>query len=335
MPAPTDLRSLRIGSHVEETLLVLDVSMRTTNNGDPYTVLTLGNSVGQLQTAPFWQDQQEMVTGVQRGHVVQAIGEVTAYREQPQLSVNSLKVLPSDAVDPKSLLPSVGPVDRYWATLDGWRNEIVKPRLKNVLNLFYEDDDFRRRYEQCPAAVRGHHAALGGLLMHTTEVAAIARAIARVRGASSDLLVAGALLHDIGKLESYRWDSVFEYTEAGHLVGHVVLGALMLERRLNEEPTPPCTAAERNILLHLILSHHGQLEFGSPVRPMTLEAEALHWADNASAKTASVAEALQDAKNFPLGTAVSTPQWTLDRRRVYRDECDWGAKGGEDERQPK
>jgi 3'-5' exoribonuclease len=319
---------------VEETLLVLDVTVRTTNSGDPYTVLNLGNSLGQLQTAPFWLDQQEMVTGVQRGHIVQAIGEVTTFRDQPQLSVNSLRLLPSDAVDPTTLLPSVGPVDRYWATIDGWRNEIAGPRLKGVLNLFYEDADFRRRYEQCPAAVRGHHSALGGLLMHTTEVAAIARAIARVRGANSDLLLAGVLLHDIGKLESYRWDGIFEYTDAGRLVGHVVLGALMLERRLNEEPEPPCTTAERHTLLHLILSHHGQLEFGSPVRPMTLEAEALHWADNASAKTASLAEALQEAKNFPEGATVSTPQWTLDRRRVYRDTCDWGVSSGGEEPQP-
>jgi 3'-5' exoribonuclease len=169
--------------------------------------------------------------------------------------------------------------------------------------------------------------------MHTTEVAAIARAIARVRGASSDLLLAGVLLHDIGKLESYRWDGIFEYTDAGRLVGHVVLGALMLERRLNDEADPPCTATERQILLHMILSHHGQLEFGSPVRPMTLEAEALHWADNASAKTASLAEALQEAKHFPDGASVSTPQWALDRRRVYRDECDWGVSKGEDESQ--
>jgi 3'-5' exoribonuclease len=110
----------------------------------------------------------------------------------------------------------------------------------------------------------------------------------------------------------------------GRLLGHVVLGALMLDRRLDEEDDPPCTAEERELLLHLVLSHHGQLQFGSPVTPMTLEAEVLHWADNASAKTASFAEALADQSNFPSGD-VSTPQWALERRRVYRGTSDWGA----------
>jgi len=174
--------------------------------------------------------------------------------------------------------------------------------------------------------LHGHHAALGGLLKHTTEVAAIARTIARACGADQDLVLAGVLLHDIGKLEAYSWRGGFAYTELGSLVGHVVLGALMLDRRLDEEPEPPCTDPERNILLHLILSHHGRLEWGSPVLPMTLEAEVLHWADNASAKTASVADALRDAENFPQGQ-VSTPQRSLDFRRLYRGASDWGAPG--------
>jgi len=98
----------------------------------------------------------------------------------------------------------------------------------------------------------------------------------------------------------------------------------MLDRRLDEEEEPPCTNEEREVLLHLILSHHGKLEFGSPVSPMTLEAEVLHWADNASAKTASMADLLTDPGNFPEGP-VSKPNWQLDRRRVYRQGCDWGS----------
>ncbi|UCG88617.1 MAG: hypothetical protein JSW71_08785, partial [Gemmatimonadota bacterium] len=121
----------------------------------------------------------------------------------------------------------------------------------------------------------------------------------------------------------YSWSGVFDYTVAGSLLGHVVLGALMFERRLNEEKEQPCTEEERQVLLHLILSHHGKLEFGSPVTPMTLEAEALHWADNASAKTASLADVLSDPDSFSEGP-VSRPNWQLDRRRVYRHGCDWG-----------
>ncbi len=324
MSSPVHLPSLGIGARVDAPLLVLDVAVKSQIGGDPYTLLTLGNRSGRIGTEPFWQERQGEVAGLRSGHVVHVIGEVATFRDRRQLRVSSLRHLPEGAVDPASLLPSVGAVERFWQTLDGWRHEIAKPRLRAVVDLFYEDDTFRRRYEQCPAAPRGHHAALGGLLQHTTEVAAIARTVARAAGADLELVLAGTLLHDIGKLESYRWDTVFDHTEAGRLVGHVVLGALMFQRRLDEQATAPCTPSERELLLHMILSHHGKLEFGSPVTPMTLEAEVLHWADNASAKTASLAEALQDAGNFPGGT-VSSPVWELDRRRVYRGSSDWGA----------
>ncbi|MBI4499562.1 MAG: HD domain-containing protein [Gemmatimonadetes bacterium] len=325
MPKPVAIPTLEFGARVQETFLVLEVDQRTTGEGNPFTVLTVGNATGSIETEPFWLDRQPLVAGVRRGHVAQVIGEVESYRDRPQLKVTSLRILPADSVDVRSLLPSVGPIERYWETLDSWRAEIRKPRLKRVVDLFYTDADFRTRYEQCPASVRGHHAAVGGLLQHTTEVAAIARTIARASGADAELVLAGVLLHDIGKIESYRWDGIFDYTPAGSLVGHVVLGALMLDRRLGQEEPPPCTDLERGILLHLVLSHHGKLEFGSPVRPMTLEAEVLHWADNASAKTAGVAEALAHPANFPEGSPVSSSQRRLDGRRLFKGHADWGA----------
>src|SRR5574341_72335 len=323
MPNPVDLPSLKPGERVQDSLLVLDVEARATTDGNPYTVLVLGNSTGRISTEPFWIERQDAVAGMRRGHVVQVIGEVTRYRDRPQLKVVSVRLLPDGLADPKSLLPSVGAVGRYWETLDGWRRDLRKPRLAKVVSLFYDDDDFRRRNEQCPASLKGHHAAIGGLLKHTTEVAAIARTIARACGADQELVLAGVLLHDSGKLESYSWSVLFEYTPLGALVGHVVLGALHFDRRLREERDPPCTEVEREILLHLILAHHGRLEWGSPVPPLTLEAEVLHWADNASAKTASLADALRDAENFQPGP-FSLPQRSLDYRRLYRGTSDWG-----------
>lgn len=319
-----DIPALTVGDRVQDPFLVLDVEHRTMESGDPYTVLTLGNATGRIDSAPFWLEQRPLVAGVSRNHVVQVIGEVTHFRDRKQLTVSSLRVLPRDSVNFRTLLPSVGDVTRYWETLDQWRRELTKPRLRRVVDLFYEDDEFRRRYEECPASVSGHHAALGGLLKHTVEVAAIARTIAKVAGADWELVLAGVLLHDLGKLEAYRWDGAFDYTERHYLVGHVVLGSLMLERRLAQEPEPPCTDAERALLLHLILSHHGRLEFGSPVPPATLEAEILHWADNASAKTASMADALRDAEAFGEGLVSERRFWQLDSRRVYRGKSDWG-----------
>ena len=323
MPVPLDIPSLALGSRVQEAVLVLDTTSHTTDDGQPFTILTLGNSTGEIATAPFWPEQQEQVAGLRRGHVVQVIGDVVPYRERKQLKVVSLRLLPEGTVDPHSLLPSVGSVDRYWDTLNQWRGQITKPRLARVVELCFGDDEFCARYAECPASVRGHHAQLGGLLKHTVEVAAIGRTIGRACGADLDLVVAGALLHDIGKLESYTWRGAFEYTEAGSLVGHVVLGALLLDRRIRAEREAPCTDAERDLLLHLILSHHGRLELGSPIRPMTLEAEVLHWADNASAKTASLAQALREARQVAAGP-VSAPVAGLERRRLHLGGSTWG-----------
>ncbi len=319
----TDIPNLKPAQRIQDAFLVLDVELRTLETGEPFTILRLGNSTGEIATEPFWPTRQDEVAGVKKGHAVHVVGEVGVYRQKKQVRVSSIRVLPTDALDLTALLPTVGPVDRYWDTIDGWRRSIVKPRLTAVLDLFFEEDEFRGRFELCPASVRGHHAQLGGLLKHTTEVAAIARAISRASGADQDVVLAGVLLHDIGKLDAYSWDGAFDYTVAGSLLGHVVLGSLMFDQRVRVEAELPCTEEEKWVLLHMILSHHGQLEYGSPVQPMTLEAEVLHWADNASAKSASVADAIRDADNFPEGS-ISRPQWALDRRRVYRHACDWG-----------
>ena len=321
-----DLTRLSPGDRIQDPLLVLQVETRMGDH--PYTVLTLGNSSGAIQTAPFWAEDQPKIAGIGKRAVVQVIGEVGSYRDKQQLKVSSIRVLPLGTIEPSRLLPSVGEVGRYWAYLDRLRTGIRGPRLRAVLDLFYEDPEFRRRYEACPASTVGHHAAIGGLLQHTSEVAAIALAIAKAAGADHDLVVAGVLLHDIGKLEAYGWDGAFETTDLNALHGHVVLGALMLDRSVRSLPEPPCTEQELAILLHLVLSHHGKQEFGAPVPPRTLEAEVLHYADDASAKTASMAAALGEASLFAPDALVSSQGvWQVDRRRVYRGRSDWGNPG--------
>jgi 3'-5' exoribonuclease len=160
-------------------------------------------------------------------------------------------------------------------------------------------------------------------------VASIGRAVALACRADVELVFAGALLHDIGKLEAYDWQrGSFELTAAGALLGHVALGMLMLDRRLAARSPPPCSADEALLLQHLIASHHGALEFGAPVRPMTLEAEVLHHADHASARGAAMADALGAAEHFAPGELLSSRTlWQVDHRRVYRGRSDWGRVG--------
>ena len=321
MPQPPVIfPDLALGARVEDTLLVYDVEQRTQSDGSPFVILTLGNSSGRLKTAPFWSSDVHKVEGIEKGAVVSVIGDVGEYRGDRQLKVSSIRSMPREMVDWARLLPSVGDVAPWWATVDKWIAEMSDGPWRRTVALFYGDGDFRSRYERCPASLNNHHAALGGLLKHTVEVGAIARTMAKAAGASWDMVLAGVLLHDIGKLEAYAWNGLFTMTEAGSLMGHVALGSVMLDRRLDEEEEPPLGDAERLVLQHFILSHHGELEFGSPVCPMTLEAEVLHLADHASASTANLATALKESANFAEGETVSKPIWSLDRRRVYRGQ---------------
>lgn len=322
---PLDLPALPVGASVQHPLLVVEVDQR---GGDrPHTILTLGNSTGRLQSAPFWPEKQHLVAGIGRGAVVQVIARVSEYKGSRQLEVTSIRPLPRGTVDPRTLLPSVGNVEGYWQRLDAWRAGIRLPRLAATLALFYDDPEFRAAYESCPASTAGHHAQLGGLLKHTWEIAYIGRAMATAMRADPDLVLAGALLHDIGKLQAYRWEPLFETTDEGALLGHVVLGSLMLERRARAATPLPCTEDELALLHHFILSHHGELEYGAAVRPMTLEAEILHFADNTSAKAASLTDALGADDLFAEGARISARGvWQLDRRKVARWTSDWGAQ---------
>jgi 3'-5' exoribonuclease len=321
----SDLKRLHPGAPLHASLLVMEVDHRSFGEGKDCVILTLGNASGRIASAPFWGERRAAVSGLARGDPVEVIGEVRLYRGRRQLEVIAIHPLPRGEADWRRLLPSVKDIVPYWRTIDDWRSQIRAPRLRSLVALFYEDPQFRDRYGSCPASTAGHHAELGGLLRHTCEVGAIGRGIAETCGADRDLVTAGALLHDIGKLEAYVWDAGFTVTEPGALLGHVALGMLMLARRTAGRV--PLCERELWIVQHLIASHHGRPEFGAAVPPMTLEAEVLHYADNASAKSASMAEAVADTDNFQGDELISARTlWQLDRRKAYRGRSDWGVE---------
>lgn len=319
-----DITLLQIGDEIHHALQIADVLSRS---GDyPRTVLVLRNRTGRIESAPFWAGRDDMVRGLVKGMHVQVVGKVTAYRDARQIDVASVRPLPHGTIPLHDLMATAGPVEKYWSQIDEARAAIAAPRLAATVDLFYANDGFRAQYGECPGSPgNGHHALIGGLLQHTTEVVAIARQIARVARADEELVIAGALLHDIGKLDCYTWrDGMFETTPTGRIIGHVVQGALMLERAIAAAPARPCTPLEEELLLHMILSHHGKHEFGSPVLPATLEAEVVHFADDASAKAASFHDAYASAELFPEGARVSRRKvWSVDRW-LYRNREDWG-----------
>lgn len=327
---PLLIPTLAPGERVTGELLVFDRAEKRTNTGDPYVVLTLGNASGRIETSPIWSDKLQWAEGARLGKVVQAIGDVTEFGKggpkKKQLSLSGpIRILPDDMFRAEEFLPSIdGDCVKLWAWVDRVRAEIESATLRRVLDLFFADDDFRVRFERTPASTGGHHAKLGGLLLHVYEVTNIAKQTARTMRANTDLVVAGALLHDVGKVESYEvGPGGFTFTPCGLLVGHVVLGALMLERRIAALGTRVCSDAQLTELQHMILSHHGALEYGSPVQPMTTEAEIVHRADEASAKATDMLELLGDSELFSEGREFSDKaHWRL-KRRLWRRPHDW------------
>ena len=327
---PFDLRAAAIGDRVQHEFLIRERVEKITRAGAPFIVLTLGNASGSIDTAPFWSERLEWCAGADRGRIVQVIGDICTFGEEHsrrrQLQVTApLRVLPAEEFDPVDFLERIDiPFERVWDGIDRLREGLSARSVRSAIDLFFADDAFRVAFEQAPGSVNGHHAKLGGLLLHVYEVASIARHIARtVRHANVDLVVAGALLHDVGKVEAYSVSPEgFGHTPTGMLIGHVTLGALMLDRRLAAAQLP-LSASQRNELLHLVLSHHGALEFGSPVQPMTPEAEIVHWADEASAKATDMLDEFADPEIFPPGadSEISAKRsWRLGRRLWKRTE---------------
>jgi 3'-5' exoribonuclease len=324
------LPQLAPGERVQHELLVLDRAEKKTAAGDPFVVLTLGNRTGRIDTAPIWSDKLTWADGADAGRIVQVIGEVSLYgrngQAKRQLTITApLRSLPTERFRVEDFLPRIDMDEaRLWDYLDGARGKVKSATLRGVLDLVFGDDDLRARFERAPGSTSGHHAQVGGLLMHTSEVVRIADQTARtMRRANGDLVIAGAMLHDLGKVESYEVSAGgFGYTPCGLLVGHVVLGVLMLERRLATVGRPLCSDAQLIELQHMILSHHGALEYGSPVQPMTVEAEIVHWADEASAKATDMLDALEDADAWTEGGEVSKRVWRLGRR-VWRRPHVW------------
>ncbi len=331
---PVDLCQLAFGDRVQHELRVVERVERAKANGEKFLILTLGNSSGQVDTEPIWANQisEGWADGVERGAVVQAIGHITRYTgngsDKRQLKLTGpLRRIPPELVRLEEFLPRVDadPV-KLWDALDRARGEVRSRTLHRVLGLFFEDDDFRLRFERVPASINGHHSKLGGLLLHVAEVTHIARAIARTSKADMDLVIAGTLLHDIGKTETYELGpGGFTRTPCGYLIEHVVLGALMLERRVARAGEGLCSEPQLMELQHLILSHHGSLEFGSPVRPLTLEAEIVHWADEASAKANDLSESMEDPDAFGEDGQFAERKrlWRVDGRKIWRRAHVW------------
>lgn len=319
-----DLSKLSPGARIQHELLVLDRADKDTRDGKPFARLTLGNATGRIETAPVWSEQLAWVTGAEKGRIVQVIGTVGEYQGKRQLNLTApLRVLPG-AASIEQFLPRISqPPEELWGWIDAQRSALTSRRLRAALDLFFADDAFRQEFARAPGSTNGHHAQVGGLLLHCVEVATIAQSIARAMHGKIELVTVGALLHDIGKVETYTVSATgFGFTTAGRLLGHVVIGSIMLDRRLRALPPDTLTVDQELELQHFIQSHHGSVEFGAAVPPMTLEAEILHWADEASAKSADITDTLAADEHFGEDAFTLKKPWPA-QKRLWRRPHRW------------
>ena len=251
------------------------------DGGGQYMALTLGDRTGQVESR-MWENFAD--AEFEQGDVVKVRGEVCRYNGRLQLNLDKLRPALANEFELADFVPRTSKdVEELWSALVRSVDSFADPSLQALVRSFLDDPVFAAAFREAPAAKSLHHAWLGGLLEHVVSLVGICELAARhYPEVNRDLLLTGAILHDIGKLEELRWGTSFDYTLQGQLVGHITLGIAMIEKKLAALPGFP--PALRMLVEHMVLSHHGHLEFGSPKLPMIPEAVLFHYLDDLDAK---------------------------------------------------
>lgn len=276
------LSQLRDGDSFEGFYVVKESSFQTAVNGKNYIRMTLADSTASL-LANIWDANRELYTLCPAGSVVKVLGTAENYKGKPQIRIGRFRPAHESEVNLDSFLP------RSTHDIDAMRNEFLAlvdsirdPDYKALALAFFGDRAMMDRFARSPAARDLHHAFLGGLLEHSLNIARMADAFAGKARIDRDLLLLGALLHDVGKTEELSAKFAIDYTDRGKLLGHLFIGAEMVSQRAAGIAGFP--EEKLALVQHLILSHHGKYEYGSPVLPKVPEAFALHHLDNLDAK---------------------------------------------------
>jgi 3'-5' exoribonuclease len=290
------------GEQIEDAIFVLaDRDLRSTHSGGLYIHAVLRDRSGQVP-ARQWQATQEAYDQIKRTALIRVRGRTESYKGSLQVILDGFEAASSEGVDLAELLPaSKHDIPEMWERVKAILRTIADPDLLLLMKMYVEDDALVKRILRAPAAIKMHHAYIGGLLEHTLQLMELARVVVpRYPELSLDLVVVGLFLHDLGKVDELNYDSVFEYSSEGQLVGHIAQGVLQLESKVQsfEAETGRSFPREKKwAIQHLILSHHGHHEFGAPRLPATPEAFAVHHLDVMDAKLNQALNAVRDDKD--------------------------------------
>lgn len=292
---------------VDQIFLVADKQLRVNRNGNLYLQLRLTDKTGSL-TGMLWNANEQMADAVATGGYARVQGTTQIHNGQLQMIVTRVEPAEQRHVDEADFATVTSEeVDRLARRLAELLRGVKNVHLRNLAECFLTDDDFMARFTAAPAGIKNHHAYRGGLVAHVVSLMEVCRVVAPLYPElDADLLLLGAFLHDAGKIDELSFDRELAYTDEGQLIGHVVLIIGTLEAKAQEAAKLSGEEFPKQLLLelkHLIVSHHGEYEFGSPKLPMTLEAIALHLLDNLDAKIYSVAQLMKE-------DAASESNWT-------------------------
>jgi 3'-5' exoribonuclease len=274
---------IRERDQVDSIFLVKEKITAMAKNGKPYLTLRLMDKSGELE-AKVWDNVDLLSSTFERDDFVSVRGKATVYLGKMQLVVAELRRIPEDEVMLADFLPEterdIREMEEELAALVA---TITDRNLKQLMESFLGDAEFMALYTTAPAAKGMHHVYLGGLMEHSLAVAKLVDAVVQLYPSiNRDLLVTGALLHDVGKVREMTYCRSFDYTDEGKLLGHIMIGVEMVQERVAAMPEFPIECAM--LLKHMLLSHHGQYEFGSPKRPKTVEATILNYLDDLDSK---------------------------------------------------
>jgi len=284
--------------------LVHEKEIRNTREGKTYLRLELGDRSGTIE-ARMWEQFDAAVKEINRDDFVKVQARVEIYRNKPQLSLQQLRLAKPEEIDLADfLVHTKEDVGKLYAQLLEYANAIANPWLKKLVTGIVSNPEIAAKYKRAPAAKVMHHAYLGGLLEHVISLCGLAKQIAEhYPELDLDLLLTAAILHDVGKLDELCYERAIGYTIEGQLLGHIVMEFEAVSKAMDAiEGFPPNLKV---VVQHLLISHHGQYEFGSPKLPMIREALAFHYLDDLDSKLAAVRAALALDSGEPEWSAYS------------------------------
>ncbi|HJZ58780.1 MAG TPA: OB-fold nucleic acid binding domain-containing protein [Gemmataceae bacterium] len=310
---------LRDGDPLDDVYLVTDKQLRANRNGNLYLLLELRDRTGGI-SARLWNAGDQTARGFDPGDFLHVTGKVQLFQGSLQVILNTIERVEPQKVELTDFLPHTEQsIPKLMERLKGYLLRLGHPHLRALAECFLMDDEFVRGFTTCPAGVKLHHAYVGGLLEHVvTMMDAADRLLPLYPGVDRDLLLMGVFLHDAGKVKELTYTRAFGYSDEGQLVGHLAIGIELLEQAAAKVPDLTGEPVPRELMLrlrHMILSHHGTLEYGSPKVPMTPEAMLLHLIDVMDTRMHMVMRELREDRNNPTAW---TPYNANLGRRFYK-----------------